>query len=577
MIKTIHIRIKIIIFYLLVVIVFFPNSSVWAQTYSENTVGLLKNDSLSFEGFTLFAPMTSTTTYLINNYGLLVHSWESSYRPGVSVYLLEDGNLLRTAKVNNTTFSAGGSGGKVQLIKWDGTVAWDYLYSSSEFCQHHDVEILPNGNVLLIAWEYKSADSAIAAGRNSNLLKQNELWPDYIVEVRPSGATAGEIIWEWHVWDHLIQDQDSTKANFGIVADHPELVNLNYVSSGPKAGNADWNHTNSVAYNKEFDQIMLSIHNFNEIWVIDHSTTTEEAASHTGGNSGKGGDILYRWGNPQAYNTGDETNRMLFGQHDAHWIKFGLPGAGNILVFNNGIQRNYSTVDEIIPPVDSIGNYSKTLASTFGPEKQNWIYSAENPADFFAKYISGAQRLPNGNTLICNGPEGIFFEVKYNSDLATHNNDIVWSYVNPVSEDGPLAQGSSTKDSKNMVFRIHRYDSTYAGLAGQDLSPGKPIEIYPTKVNDNNEKAPLVFMLKQNYPNPFNPTTTINYQIPNSRKVILKIFDILGNEVATLVNGVKPAGNYNVKFNASNLASGLYIYRIQAGDFVQQKKMMLLK
>ena len=577
MIKTVHIKIRIIIFFLLVVIVFFSNSYIWAQTYSNNTVGLILKDSLSYGGFNLFAPMTNTTTYLINNDGQQVHSWESSYRPGVSVYLLEDGNLLRTAKVNNDKFSAGGSGGKVQLIKWDGTVVWDYLYSSSEFCQHHDVESLPNGNILLIAWEYKSADSAIAAGRNPSLLKQNELWPDYIVEVEPTGTSTGEIVWEWHVWDHLIQDNDSTKANYGSVIEHPELINLNYVTTGPKAGNADWNHTNSVAYNEEFNQIMLSIHNFNEIWIIDHSTTTEEAASHTGGNSGRGGDLLYRWGNPQAYDTGDEIDQMLFGQHDAHWIKPGNPGEGNILVFNNGGKRDYSTVDEIIPPVDSAGNYSKLISLAFGPEKPQWIYSAENPTDFYAKNISGAQRLPNGNTLICNGPAGIFFEVTGNNDITTQNSNIVWSYINPVGENGPLTQGSSTTGSKNVVFRIHRYDSTYAGLVGRDLSPGEPIEKYPTDVHDSNEELPLVFMLNQNYPNPFNPTTNISYSLVNSVKVTLKIYDVLGNLIQTLVNEQQSAGNHEINFSGTNLASGLYIYRIQAGSFTQQKKMILLK
>lgn len=183
--KIVFSTIRLPCFFMIAIFVLSLNANIFAQNHPERTVGLIAKDSLAFEGYTLFTPISNTTTYLIDNDGLLVHSWESGYRPGQSVYLLEDGNLIRTANVNNSTFRAGGSGGRVQLIEWDGTVAWNFLYSSCEHCQHHDVEILPNGNVLMIAWEYKSADSAIAAGRNPDLLKQSELWSDYIIEVKP--------------------------------------------------------------------------------------------------------------------------------------------------------------------------------------------------------------------------------------------------------------------------------------------------------------------------------------------------------------------------------------------------------
>lgn len=93
----------------------------------------------------------------------------------------------------------------------------------------------------------------------------------------------------------------------------------------------------------------------------------------------------------------------------------------------------------------------------------------------------------------------------------------------------------------------------------------------------NNFTVPLKYVLYNNYPNPFNPTTTIRYDLPNDGLVQLKVFDILGNEVATLVNEQKVAGKYEVNFNASSLASGVYIYKIQSGDFVSSKKMILLK
>jgi hypothetical protein len=186
-------------------------------------------------------------------------------------------------------------------------------------------------------------------------------------------------------------------------------------------------HVNSVDYNTELDQIMLSVHSFHEVWVIDHSTTSEQAASHQGGRSGKGGDLLYRWGNPRAYRNGTRLEQRLFAQHDAHWIPQGLPGAGHMLVFNNGSNRpdgNYSSVDEVVLPVDAHGNYAREEYLPFGPERAAWSYSAPDKSSFFSMLISGAHRLPNGNTFICSGIPGILFEV-------TPEKEVVWEYHHP--------------------------------------------------------------------------------------------------------------------------------------------------
>ena len=94
-----------------------------------------------------------------------------------------------------------------------------------------------------------------------------------------------------------------------------------------------------------------------------------------------------------------------------------------------------------------------------------------------------------------------------------------------------------------------------------------------TKINTK----PNSFLLYQNYPNPFNPNTTIKYNIPEQSFISIKLFDVLGREVRTLVNEEKAIGNYEVDFEAFNLPSGIYIYRLQAGDFIETKKMVLLK
>ncbi|MEE9450093.1 MAG: T9SS type A sorting domain-containing protein, partial [Ignavibacteriaceae bacterium] len=101
---------------------------------------------------------------------------------------------------------------------------------------------------------------------------------------------------------------------------------------------------------------------------------------------------------------------------------------------------------------------------------------------------------------------------------------------------------------------------------------------YPIVLNiDNDFVNPNDYSLSQNYPNPFNPTTIISYQIPQQGYVTLKVFDVLGKEVATLVNQEKSAGNYEVSFDAYELASGVYIYRMKVNDFIEGKKMVLVK
>jgi hypothetical protein len=442
----------------LLVVAFFTSV---AETQPQ-TVGLLQNDEGASVGYTLFKRPLHDETYLIDNHGLLVHSWVVG--GGGVVYLLENGNLLRGTR-------------RIFEYEWDGTIVWEYYYGTA----HHDIERLPNGNVLLITQESISHSDAIAAGRDPALLVA-DLRPLHIVEVQKSGPTTGTIVWEWRVWDHLIQDHDPSRPNYGVVADHPELIDLNFAANGF----SDWLHTNAIDYNSDLDQIMVSLRNVNELWVIDHSTTTAEAASHAGGNSGMGGDLLYRWGNPRAYDRGGLGDQQLFYQHDTNWIDAGLPGEGQILLFNNGTGRPggfYSTADEIVPPVDghaySIGT---DPGAAYEPDAPLWIYSADPPTSLYSSFYSSAQRLPNGNTLVDSGKDGTFFEV-------TPDGQTVWKYVNPVISTGPLSQGDvipSADDGPgldNKVFKCRRYAPDYPGLAGRDLTPMGTIELYDDTAN----------------------------------------------------------------------------------------------
>jgi hypothetical protein len=222
---------------------------------------------------------------------------------------------------------------------------------------------------------------------------------------------------------------------------------------------------------------MLSAHNLHELWIIDHGTTMAEAAGHTGGKRGKGGDILYRWGNPLAYRAGTKADQQLFAQHNTHWIPKGLPGAGHALVFNNGGGRpggNASSADEIAMPVDTKGSYKLRPMAPFGPNKATWSYLSPKKGEFYSGYISGAQRLPNGDTLICAGADGIFFEV-------TPEKDIVWKYVNPVRKGGPGTLKTGGAPTAGAVFRAYRYAPDYPGLAGRNLTATLTVEQFLAK------------------------------------------------------------------------------------------------
>ena len=439
-----------------------------SESYPDRTVGLRLCKTGASEGYTLFSPILATETYLIDMFGRLVHSWEGEGSPAHAVYLLSDGTLLRTVKMETHPIfeDPGGAGGHIHIHDWDGKKLWDFEYSGPDYLLHHDVAVMPNGNILMLAWNMKTKAEAIAAGRNPARVDDRGMFFTHLIEVERTGPESGNIVWEWDLWDHLIQELYPDKPNYGLIVDHPERVSLNVNCRAP-----DWTHANAINYNARFDQIVISVRLFNEIWVIDHSTTTAEAAGHTGGNSGKGGDLLYRWGNPQYYYAGTEEDRRLFYQHDSQWIASGLLGEGNFLVFNNGFERPegpYSTVVELTSPVDAEGRYALTPGSAYGPEDLTWRYIAENPFDFFSEFISGAQRLPNGNTLICEGDTGRFFEVA--QDL-----EILWEYINPVIEGRDVHQGETPVE--NEVFRSYRYPPDYPAFEGKDMTPGDVIEL----------------------------------------------------------------------------------------------------
>ena len=465
--------------------------------------GVIVNTEQAEPGYTLIAPFTDPQAYLIDIEGTIVKKWRVTHRPGFTAYLLEDGCFLRTTCRAPVTFSAArGATGGIQKLDWDGNVVWDYRLPPEMGIAHHDLEVLPNGNILMLAWVMKTEADLIATGRDpakienrppqfdslngsetlNEQAKQTRLLSEVILEIEPVGEDDAKIVWKWDAWDHLVQAFDETKPNYGQPTDRPERIDLNYCG----ASKFDWLHINSLDYNAELGQIMVSCRSFNEVWIIDHQTSMEEAASSSGGRYGKGGDLLYRWGNPFSYGMGTPDSQMLFSQHDAQWIPQGYPGGGHVLLFNNGDlphagKRDFSSVDEFVLPIDDSGVYSKPVAAAYPPQELFWNFHHRQAR---SERISGAQRMKNGNTLICYGQMGLVLEVD-------SQGKIVWEFINylekpPEAESPATTKSSASAEDKQTepsqtakrpgalsgtaLNRAERYPLNFPGFQGRTFS-----------------------------------------------------------------------------------------------------------
>ena len=371
-----------------------------------------------YEGYTLYNQlMGSNTTYLVDMDGGVVHTWLGSGSIASTPYLFKGGDLLRPCRVQGQVPMNGAAvGGRIQRIALDGEILWDYRFSDQNNQQHHDICPMPNGNVLLVAWERRTQAEAAAVGRTN----PNEMWPTQIVEVEPTGPTSGAIVWRWRLWEHLIQDVNPSLPNYGNPADHPERLNVNVGG----IHNGDWIHVNALDYNEELDQIVMSSNSLDEIFIIDHSTTTAEASGSTGGNSRMGGDFLYRWGNSLNYDRGTTQDHILWNVHGVNWIDPGLAGEGNLLLFNNGNDDNTSDLIEFLAPYDpETSKYVIDDVEPFEPSRDDYTWFYEDNG-FHGDHLCGVYRLPNGNTLATDGPNREIREVDSEGNT-------VWSFITP--------------------------------------------------------------------------------------------------------------------------------------------------
>jgi hypothetical protein len=453
--------------------------------------GVVGNQPGATVDFVLFSQLTSDTTYLIDRDGRAVHTWTHD-KAGAALYLTDEGHIYRLARVTEPpNFKAGGVSGLVQQLDWDGELLWEWKMADERQISHHDIELLPNGNVLVIGWELITAEDARAAGRRADLVPDQGLWADWIVEVEPRRPDGARVVWEWHVWDHLVQSHDPAAPNHGDPAAHPRRLDVNADADKPEVDEeeveqlkalgyvpddateediqSDFLHVNSVDYHPELDQIAISVPEIGELWILDHSTTTEEARGSSGGRSGHGGDILYRWGNPRAYGRGTKADQQLFYQHQVQWIPPGFDRAGNLTLFNNGGGRpdgEWSSVLEIEPPLEADGSYrlGDDPAEAFGPAAPVWSWQDHV---VFSPFISGAHRLASGNTLVCAGPQGRLFEV-------TPAGEIVWDYRNPYHGDVPGWNPPGTEDFPYGVYRATNVPADHPGLQRRELRPLEP-------------------------------------------------------------------------------------------------------
>ncbi len=400
------------------------------------------------EGYTLFL---GDRLFLVDNCGEVVNSW-NPVSPKYHVKLLPNGNIIFIDWLFNAIVER----------DWDDNLVKSITPSDPHIDLDYEVIVLENGNYLCVGRKEISTEELVDIGYNLSGIGS----PPHTDVVLEMDSESGEVVWLWNSADHVIQQRSSNLPNYGVVSEHPELLNLDAIST------IDWMNDeafmiNGMDYNADLDQIVLSLRKMSEVVIIDHSTTTEEASGHSGGLYGKGGDILYRWGNPQNYDRGDASDRTLYFQHNPNWIQYG-EHIDKIAIYNNGIYRpgvsfedQYSNAPIIATPILENGNYELGEDVAYGPivpEVDYGIPGSDN--HFFSYYTSATKVLPNGNVLITVGGDHRIIELKPDGSLA-------WEY---------------TLASAFFTFRAEKYPPDYAAFDGRDLTPMGTIEFPPSTV-----------------------------------------------------------------------------------------------
>lgn len=382
----------------------------------------------------------SNKTCLLGPDGTMLKSWSSVGSP-YAAFLTDSGNVV-WGSGNGT-----GPGAPYKTIKevdWDGTsTGRDWTWTSpTSGTLHHAFSVMPNGHWLAIGYELLTNAQVMSAMGVTSLTYTGSIYNEHVLEYDPATKT---VVWEWDAKKHFSATND------------PHKINVNKFSSGGGFGggfgggggsSGDVIHLNSAAYDPVRNVVLVSAHMMNEILVIDHSTTTAEAATDKGGKFGKGGDILFRWGAPTNYGgTGSTVCNVV---HGANTVPAGYSGAGNFMFFCNsdngtiysGAKGN-SSVYEVQPVVADSGfviadgTYSATVVFNFYKSG----YSSSGNFGFI-------QALPNGNRFVSFSKSGKMAEIS--------EGQIVLEYANATNE----------------RFRATRYPLTYRGISKSSVYKG---------------------------------------------------------------------------------------------------------
>ncbi len=348
----------------------------------------------AFEGYTLFAPMMGRNVWLINMMGQVVHQWKMENIPGNYGKLLTNGNLLYAGKLIPSPLPEfGGNGGQLIEVNWENNIVWEYRdpYHSHCFAE------MDNGNLMIAQWREvpEKIAKTVQGGQPGTELK-GTMWGEAIQEI---DRKTREVVWEWCSFDHLDVDIDI----LGPLHPRDRWTNLNAISMMPD-GN-----------------LLVSFRCINTIAIIERST----------------GKIIWRWGPGE-----------IAGQHNPTLLE-----NGNILLFDNGAHRVYTTID-----------YSRVIEINPKTSQIEWEYKEDPAFDFNSFICSGAQRQPNGTTLICEALKGRLFEV-------TREGDIVWEFHSPFYYNHALF------GNNNMVFRAYRYGIDHPGVKDANLDPSDYPEV----------------------------------------------------------------------------------------------------
>lgn len=419
---------------------------------SASAQGIILNSEYALPSNTLFENRDGT--YLINNCGEIINEWPTIKRTDNHPKLLSNGHIVY---INDN---------KVFEQDWDGNIVKLLDHEESNLMLDYEVIVLPSGNYLCIARRIENLNFFQNIGYDYNA-NGFPTYDDAIVEI---DKDSGKVVWEWRISDHTIQDKDTDLENYGTINENPQLLNINAIS------NYDWDHDetfmiNGMDYNPDLDQIVVSVRKMSEIAIIDHSTTTEQAKTSEGGKYGKGGDILYRWGNPQNYSRKTEADRKLYFQHNPNWVQYG-DHKDKIIIYNNGLNRpvngienRYSTVEIVAPDIKSDGSYNEIIDVAYFPTEPDLILDGRI-LDFYSGYTSGAKVLPNGNIYITVGRELDFLEVTLESKLVWRYEAIKESYIFRSEKyplDHPGFENSNTTTSGTVEFPSSNYDCTLDG------------------------------------------------------------------------------------------------------------------